>query len=250
MQKTYSETFLIRTSQCDLTGAWRPSDIMAVMQELAGTHAHLLGCGRDALIRQNIVWVLSRAELVMDRYPTVGETVRVETFPTQNRRWFFPRYYCVYDEAGHMIGKAGSLWLLMDFQERKMAPPEAILHLMPDNSDLTPPLPMPGNIPMLGGAPALSTRMPTYTNIDVNKHVNNTRYADWLCDTLGIDIMAQNEIAHLLIHFTHEIMPGQEMALSLLTEGNAFRLTGQHGEDKHFDIGGSLRERKNPSAAS
>lgn len=241
MLKIYTESKLIRTSNCDFNGKWRISDILALLQEGAGTHAHLLGCGREPMLRENIVWVLSRTELKMERYPTVGETIRMETFPMANRRWFFPRYFWLYDEENKVIGRAGTLWLLMDYVQRKMAAPEAALKYMPDNTDLTAPLDFPGNIAPVGGVPAFSARMPMHTDIDVNQHVNNTRYADWLCDALGMDVMKEKEISHLLIHYTREILPHQEIRLALERQGDALRLTGSHGEEKHFDLGASLR---------
>lgn len=243
MQKTYSETFLLRTTNCDLTGRWRPGDILSVMQELAGMHAHLLGCGRDALLSKNIVWVLSRTELVMERYPVAGETIRMETFPMKNKRWFFPRYFHIFDAQEQMIGKAATLWLLMDVEDRKMASPESVVPLMPDNSDLVAPLGMPGNISIVQGEVQESDRIPVYTDIDVNQHVNNTRYADWLCDALGIEEMKKKEIEHLLIHYIHEVLPGQQMELALQFSQDSFRLTGLQGDMKHFDMGGTLRTR-------
>ncbi len=242
--KRYHETFLLRNTHCDMTGAWRPSDILATVQEMAGMHAHLLGCGREVMLKDNLVWVLSRTELVMDRYPVVGEHIRVETFPAPNKRWFFPRYYLMVDEQDQVIGKAGTLWLLMDFGERKMASPQAVIGLLPDNSDLQPPLDMPGNIAPVAGEAGLSMRMPQYTDIDVNGHVNNTRYADWLCNALGIQAMQENEISHLLVHYTRETLPGQELTLALAQEGTSFRLEGKKDGEKHFDMGGELRKRK------
>lgn len=241
--KTYQETFLLRTTHCDFTGHWRLSDILAVMQEMAGTHAHLLGCGREETLKENIVWVLSRTELVMDRYPVIGETLRVETFPAANKRWFFPRYFVFYDEKDRVIGKAGTLWLLMDFVQRKMAISQQVLGCMPDNSDLVPLLGMPGNIPPVAGEALLSRHMPVYTDLDVNGHVNNTRYGDWLCNALGIQAMEESEIAHLLIHYSREILPGSEMTLGLQREAEAFRLWGEAEGEKHFDMGGVLRAR-------
>ena len=154
------------------------------------------------------MWVLSRTELVMDRYPALGETIRAQTFPTPNKRWFFPRYFLFYDEKDRVIGKAGTLWLLMDFAERKMAISQGVLGRLPDNADITPPLGMPGNIPLLEGDPLPLTREPAYTDIDINGHVNNTRYADWLCDALGLEVMREYEIARLVIHYTREMLPG------------------------------------------
>ena len=85
MVNTYDETFTLRPRDCDLNEKWRPSAILETMQDAAGTHSKLLGCGRDELVRRNIVWVLSRLELHMDRYPSVGEQVTVHTFPTPTR---------------------------------------------------------------------------------------------------------------------------------------------------------------------
>lgn len=240
----YQETFLLRTPQCDFTGHWRLSDILCVMQEMAGAHAHLLGCGRAETLKDNIVWVLSRTELVMNRYPRLGETLRVETFPTANKRWFFPRHFLFYDQEGAVIGKAATLWLLMDFVQRKMALSQQVLGCIPDNAGLTPPLGMPGNIPLLEGEALSFAQVPAYTDLDINGHVNNTRYGDWLCNALGIDTMKENEIARLLIHYTREVLPGEGLALSLQRQQEAFRLWGQAGgEDKRFDMGGLLRQR-------
>lgn len=91
MQKIYRDELLLRTCHCDMQGRWRPSAILEAMQEAAGTHAELLGCGRNRLLSDNIVWVISRIELHMDRYPSIGERVTVETFPMPCRRCFFPR---------------------------------------------------------------------------------------------------------------------------------------------------------------
>ena len=111
MMKTYEETFTLRTRDCDLNGKWRPSAILESMQEVAGVHSMLLGCGRDELLRRNIVWVLSRLELHMDRYPGVGEKITLMTFPTPTRICFFPRYYILTDEREEMIGKAAAIAL-------------------------------------------------------------------------------------------------------------------------------------------
>ena len=239
----YVESKLIRTSNCDFTGHWRPSSILAQMQELAGTHAHLLGCGREPMLEKGIVWVLSRTEVQMARYPAVGETVRMETFPMKNRRWFFPRYFLFYDEAGEVIGKASTLWVLMDIAERKMAAPDTILGLIPNNESLTAPLPFPGNIAVLGGESRSFSYMPTNTDIDVNMHMNNTKYADVLCNALTLQDLAENEIAQMLIHYHKEVRPETELTLQLEKAENRARLSGFHGGEKHFDMGVVLRKR-------
>lgn len=132
MVKQYKEETLLRTCNCDFTGQWRPSAILETMQEVAGTHSELIGVGRNALIEQDLVWVLTRVEVVMNRYPKVTDTISVETFPMPVRRWFFPRYFVFRDDQGQELGRAGSLWVLLNLSTRHMAPPDSILSLMPD----------------------------------------------------------------------------------------------------------------------
>ena len=73
--KVFEDELLIRAKDCDLNGTWRLSAVLEAMQEAAGDHSTLLGCGRETIVRTGIVWVLVRSEVRMDRYPAIGEKV-------------------------------------------------------------------------------------------------------------------------------------------------------------------------------
>ena len=244
MMKTYEEQIRILTRDCDVNGQWRISAILEAMQEAAGAHSCLLGCGRDELLKRNMVWVLSRIELRMSRYPRIGETVTLSTFPMPTRICFFPRYYLLLDKDGEMIGKAGSLWLLMDTETRRMLPPGDIARLIPDNRDLTVPMNLPATVGQLQGEEFVSIHTPVYTDLDVNGHVNNTRYADWLCNILGTETMMRSEPEAVILNYSHEILPGQQVTLRRVMKDEQFRLTGYVNDAIAFDIGGSLRARQ------
>ena len=226
MVNTYDETFVLRPRDCDLNEKWRPSAILETMQDAAGTHSILLGCGRDELVKNSIVWVLSRCELHMDRYPSVGEKITVHTFPTPTRICFFPRYYIFTDSHGEMIGKAGSLWLLLDLNTRHMLPPGDIGKLIPDNKDLSVPMNLPATVGNLQGEEFVTEYRPVYTDIDVNGHVNNTRYADWLCNALGMDLMREYEPEHIILNYNHEVLPDHVVTLHRILKGTEYRLSG------------------------
>ncbi len=241
MQKTYTFTFRVNSYQTDMNSRMLPSAILELMQEMAGAHAELLGVGRQALLDRNLVWVLTRIEVQMARYPAFGETITAETFPMPNRRWFFPRYFIFRDEDGNQIGCAGSLWVLLDVQERKMSRPDAVLALMPDNSDLTAPLGLPATVTDVAGAFETATRRPVYTDLDMNGHVNNTKYLDWCCNALDIDTLRRHELATFALNYNQEILPGQEIRTELHRSGLDFSFSGFDGEKRLFDVGGVLR---------
>lgn len=243
LPKIYCEEELLLSRDCDLGGLWRPSAILTAMQEVAGAHSHILGCGRETLVEQGIVWVLTRCEVRMDREAHLGETVSIETFPMPLRRWFFPRYFVFRDAAGAALGAASTLWVLFNLEKRCMVAPGEVAKAIPDNSDLTPPLGVPGPVPHLTGEAVRSVRAPVYSELDVNGHVNNARYADWLCDALGLETMREMRVKDMRLSYAAEIRPGQEMDLTLTRDGLAFHLTGAHEGKVHFEIGGELEKR-------
>lgn len=243
MLKIYKEELTLLTSHCDLTGQWRPSAILETMQETAGIHAELLGIGRRALLQKGVVFILSRIEVVMDHYPKIGDVVTVETFPMPVRRWFFPRYFIFKNAQGEEIGRAGTLWALLDVETRKMARPDGVASLMPDNSDLLAPLGLPATVAEVSGTLETATQTPVYTDLDINRHVNNTKYMDWCCNALGIHTMEHRCLARFDLNYNLEVVPGQEIRTELRRLGDDFSYSGFSGEQRHFDVGGVLRDR-------
>ena len=240
MLKTYSQEFRIASYQTDLTALIKPSAILEIMQEMAGAHAELLDVGRTRLLPMNLAWVLTRVEVRMERYPVSGESIAVETFPMPNRRVFFPRYFIFRDSSGNQIGCAGSLWVVLDFTTRKMGNPAEIAAMMPDNHDLTAPMGMPATVEEIPGEGIEAMRLPVYTDLDVNGHVNNTRYLDWCCNALGIDAMRDHAMKTFCVNYNQEILPGQEVRTVLHRDGNRFSFSGFEGDVRHFDAGGTL----------
>ena len=243
LPKTYCEKTLLLSRDCDLGGLWKPSAILTAMQETAGMHSHILGCGREMLVQKGVVWVLTRCEVQMEKEARMGSRLSIETFPMPLRRWFFPRYFVFRDEEGAQVGAAGTLWVLFDLEKRCMVAPGDVAGAIPDNSDLTPPLGVPGPVPRLTGGTLESARTPVYSELDVNGHVNNARYADWLCDALGLEVMREYRVKTMRLSYAAEIRPGQAMELRLTRDGLAYHLTGSHEGKTHFEIGGELEKR-------
>lgn len=241
MLKTLTENFHIYSYQTDMNARLRPGALLEIMQEMAGAHAEKLGIGRQMLLQQNLVWVLTRLEVRMDRWPAFGETLTVETFPMPNRRWFFPRYFVFRDGKGRQIGCAGSLWVLLDVTTRRMSRPDPVIGMLPDNSDLTAPMGVPATVSEVPGEAYCTDHLSLYTDLDMNCHVNNTRYVDWCCNALGIDVLRQMELASFAVNFNQEVLPGQTVQNVLRCDGDAFSFTGFIGETRHFDVGGTLR---------
>ena len=240
--KTYRETLTLRTRDCDFKGEWRLSAILESLQEAAGGHCDRLGCGRSVLREKGIAWVLLRNELRMARYPVIDEQVSVETFHTPTRHRMFPRYFILRDAEERIIGTASSLWVLMDLQSRQSVIPNEIDSLLPDNSDLQPPMPLPGRIiPIVNGRDTEILYRPNYTDLDANGHINNARYADILCNCLGVDMLRGYRIESIIIHYFAEVLPEQQLHLTLSQDQLQSRLVGTCEGKIAFEIGCRLK---------
>ena len=132
----------------------------------------------------------------------------------------------------------------MDTETRRMLPPGEVGRLIPDNRDLTVPMNLPATVGQLQGEEFVSEHLPVYTDLDVNGHVNNTRYADWLCNALGTETMMRFEPETVILNYNHEILPDQRVTLHRVMKDEQFRLTGYVDDSIAFDIGGSLRARQ------
>jgi acyl-ACP thioesterase len=238
----YSIRFTLQADEVDFTGRWRPSAILRSMQNLATAHAELIGVGRDVMLQRNIIWLLSRTHLQMQAYPMMDEEVVLRTWPGEPNRFFFPRHFTIARPDGQPLGAASTLWVLLDLGARAIIPPGKCDLVFPDTSHLSPPLPAPERVMQVEGERLLDIRTARYSDLDVNRHVNNTRYADWLCDALPMDTMATHCIENLLLNYTKEILPGETLRTTLALEDNRFSMSGdsQDGTRTFFEIGGTL----------
>lgn len=240
--KLYSQEMVMLTSQCDAVGYVRPGALLTVLQEASGFHSAELGMGRPVLLERGCAWIITRMEVRMRRYPRVEEKVRVETYPTPMHHWFFPRSFRVLDGAGDVLAEANSLWTLLDLQNRKMADPAFVKAKLPDNSDLPPVFGLPATARPLDAEARESVRTPVYTDLDVNGHVNNTRYLDWCCDALGIETLKHQRMMRFAVNYSHEILPEASVRLDLRRDGNRFSFCGSEGDTRYFDLCGEMGE--------
>lgn len=244
MEKSYTETMILRPCDCDMRGDWRPSAVLEAMQETAGAHCDRLGIGRGVLDALGIIWVLSRARVSFTRVPRHGERIAVETWPLPCRHLFFPRVNRFTDAEGNDIGGASSLWLLLDVATRRIVMNDTVLAHLPGNADLSAGPGAPNGVRPLAIEPRRDIYRPVYTDFDLNGHVNNTRYMDWCCNALGADVLAERQIAQFDIAYESEVLPGAAIDTELALDGERFSFFGGEAGKRHFGISGALSPRK------
>lgn len=240
--------FKILSSDCDRHGFMKMNRILVIMQELAGEHADMLGWSFKNTLDRGAVWVVTRNEFEVLRYPAIGQSVVGKTFPGRPRRGIYPRYYRIEDQAGQPMMLGSSFWALADVKTRQMTDIQEIAAGFPDTSSLTPYFRNPGAPDNLEtGAELKDTWHPVYTDLDRNGHVNNTRAADWaLCFLSETSNIKDHPVRSLTVSYHRELYAGQPVDLAFTARDLAFSMLCSVGGEAALRMSGSLFQERIP----
>ena len=218
MEPIFRHTFPNEDVYLDCFGRLKPSSILYFIQEAAGHHCKLLQVDWDTLAKQNLFWAVTRHKVQVTRLPRRGETIRVETWPMPTTRVAYPRAAEGFDEEGNSLFKVISLWVIVDMDSRAM--------VLPGKSGvdvagmvLGTELKAPGGLPAV--TPACNClRTVSFSDLDVNGHMNNARYLDWICDLLPSGFHRDHPLKAATVCYMTEALEGQQLQLSWAGESS------------------------------
>ena len=110
----YSFEGRIRFSEIDHTKQITLPGIVNYFQDCSIFQSEDMGLGISYLKEQKRAWVLSSWQVVVERYPRLGEKIKVSTWATGFKGMFGERNFCMEDEDGVNVAYANSLWVYMD----------------------------------------------------------------------------------------------------------------------------------------
>jgi len=232
----YTFKLKIKPSDMDAAGKWRLSNIFGVMQDAAEQHANMLGVGFDIMRRHNAAWVVARTRLSIARYPKEGEEITVKTWPGKMTYSIYPRYFVMEDASGEQIGCACAMWVVMDLASRTMLKTAPEWLNVAENLTRTPPVKAPMAVRKPDGQGSIKEYKVAYRDLDVNRHVNNAKYVDMLCDMYDLSWHDSHRITDVQVQYSKEIAPGTLLQLERIENGQKIYLAGRDNEQLFFAI--------------
>lgn len=231
----WSYPFKVRSYECGPDGRATMPTVCNYFQEAASLNAELLGFSKSDLSSAgaNISWVLTRMAVKMDRYPRWEDEVTVETFPRGGRKIVAWRDFTLRSAAGETLGRASSEWMLIDLATRKIAPvPEKVLACEdPANEPVLGLEPFTPRLRFPSDAAAREAGHPFFaqqSHIDLNGHVNNVHYVEWLLEPCATGCPSELEIV-----FRSETLAGDEVRVETASGNGAtyHRVFAPDGKD-------------------
>ena len=207
----YTQTFTLTDLDVDCFCNLKLSSLLFYAQEVAGKHSALLGADYDALAKKNLFWAVSRHKVQITRLPRLGETITVDTWPMPTTKVAYPRALAAYDAQGNELFRSISIWVLMDLESRAMVLPGKsgveVAGWLAGNELTTPHSIVPKALQNS------AQRTVTYSCLDRNGHMNNTRYLDWVNDLLPSSFHKEHTPKELVICYANEALETQVLNL-------------------------------------
>ena len=168
----------IRYSETDETGALSLLGVINYLQDCSTFQSEDIGLGVEYREEKKRAWLLSSWRIVIDRYPVLGERIKIGTWATSSKGIYGYRDFVIMDQDGNYLVRAESIWFFCDTE--KMVP----VRVMPEDVAAY------GNEEALdlGKAPrkilipeeyeeGIPVTIATH-HLDTNHHVNNAQYVD------------------------------------------------------------------------
>ena len=85
----------------------------------------------------------------------------------------------------------------------------------------------------------------SYSRVDINGHMNNSKYVDEAEDLLGAEYLETHEMKSLEIEFKSEIKYGAEVCMEYTLENDELQLIGLAGDIPCFELIAKFRNTEN-----
>ena len=107
----------IRFSEVDHTRRITLPGIVNYFQDCSTFQSEDLGLGIEHCSEKKRAWILSSWQVVVERYPKIGEKIQTSTWATDFNGLFGERNFCMTDSEGKDVAYANSLWVYMDMEK-------------------------------------------------------------------------------------------------------------------------------------
>nr|WP_312576248.1 acyl-ACP thioesterase domain-containing protein [Sedimentibacter sp.] len=213
MKAIHRKKYTIHVSEVDFSQKLKLSSLFLYLQDMATEHAEILDVGRNRMKNYGVIWVLIRAKVDVTRYPKWNEDIFVETWPQQPNKIEFERNFIVYDSDENIIARAITSWVIIDINSRKLKRSSLInpnFPLVEREKALNCEL---GKFKSKGNLEPTYKKVVGYSDIDINEHLNNSRYIDYIMDCFSIEKHKNYFIKSIEINYLHEALPGDSLTM-------------------------------------
>ncbi|MBU9736689.1 acyl-[acyl-carrier-protein] thioesterase [Diplocloster agilis] len=104
----------VRYSEVGADGLLTLNGVLNYFQDCSTFHSEDVGLGVEHLKEKHRAWLLSSWQVVVERYPGLGERIVVATWPYDFKLFYGYRNFALFGQDGERLSYANSIWAFID----------------------------------------------------------------------------------------------------------------------------------------
>ena len=232
MAKTFEFSMKIPFDMSDVNGFIKIPQLILLSLQVSGMQSIELGMSDMYILENyNLVWIITDYNMKIDRLPVFDEKITIETYAKSHNRLFCYRAFNIKDEAGNIIIEMVATFVLMDRDTRKVHP---VMSEITDafDSEFSKTMLRGPRFKELEGGVEQEYRVRFY-DLDMNGHVNNSKYLDWVFEVMGADFLTQHVPKKVHLKYVKEVLAGGVITSQYEQEG--LKTQHQISSDGHIN---------------
>ena len=199
--------FVAEPFHCDFTKHLFIGHLGNNLLNAADFYSNDRGYGVNYLNSVNKTWVLSRLSVELDKIPAIYEDFVVETWIDSVMRYFTNRNFKITNKDGYVYGYGKSIWAMIDTTTRQ---PVDILKTSNETiseyleTDYANPIKKSSRVKLDDDLKLQQSILTTYSDIDINGHVNSIKYIEHILDLFPIEYYKKYRIKKFDIAYIME----------------------------------------------
>ncbi|OAY36826.1 palmitoyl-acyl carrier protein thioesterase, chloroplastic [Manihot esculenta] len=213
----YRQNFLVRSFEIGFDRKLSLAALTNYLQDTALEQCRVIGISADGfgstpeMSRQDLIWVTSTLQIVVDSYPSWHDCVEVDT-------WFYPsgqnsvgRDWIVRDgKTGCTLAQATSVWVLMNKKTRKLSKlKEEIRDELAPHMRNCDPIIVKDRRKLLRldvdtADFAREGVKPDWDQLDLNQHVNHVQYINWILEIVPRSFVEHHKLSSITLEYRKE----------------------------------------------
>jgi len=210
-QTIWTETYDVNTIVLDSRKKLGLYGLLNILQDAAWLHASHLGWGYEDLIRHGTIWVLARQKLAMADWPHWRDVVTIRTWARPSSGALATREFEIL-VGENKLGECTTSWLILNYETRRPQKLDRAFHDTLGRKDGFLTIEAKKIAPGTGLKP-VAEFLVRDSDLDINGHVNNTRYAQWILDSMAAEELAAFRLTDYEVNFLSETRVGDTVVI-------------------------------------
>ncbi|XP_062154341.1 palmitoyl-acyl carrier protein thioesterase, chloroplastic-like [Alnus glutinosa] len=248
----FQQNFLIRSYELDPNGNVSILALVHHLQESSLNHFKSVGLAAEGfgltaeMTRRNLVWVVYRTQIVVERLPTWDDVVQVETWISASGKHGHKRNSLIRDyKTGETLMRTTSLLLMMNKKTRKLSFVNEVWaeiepHILNCDSIINKDKRKLLQLDLDKADYVRAGIAPLWNDLDVNQHVNHVKYINWILEGAPRSVMQSHTLSSMTLEYRKEC--GRDSMLQSLSAVNRSRDGMSHStKNEGVELDHSLR---------